>query len=85
MDLAYQVRNHFPDCEIIVSELSFEDSRNYRASAELAKSKLSFSPTYNIDDGIIELKKLLEEKRVKNVQDDRFYNENYLKRYIKVI
>jgi len=34
IDLAYQVRNHFPDMQINHTEMPFQDTRNYRVSSK---------------------------------------------------
>lgn len=79
IDLAYQIRNHFPDLEIHHTELSFEDSRNYRVSSKKAHEELSFDPIYSIDQGIEELKYLIETGRIKNLSSARYSNQAYLK------
>jgi len=78
IDLAYQVRNHFPDLKIELTEMKFEDLRNYRASSDRARSVLGFKPGHSIDDGIDEIKTLLETKRLKDVDNPRYSNEKFL-------
>jgi nucleoside-diphosphate-sugar epimerase len=79
VDLAYQVRNHFPDCTVERTDMPFQDTRNYRVSNKKAKEVLGFSAIHSIDDGIGELKYLLETGRIKDVQDKRYSNQLYLK------
>ncbi len=79
IDLAYQVRNHFPDLIIEQTEMMFQDTRNYRVTAEKAKQVLKFKPAYSIDDGIEELKYLIETNRIVNLEDPRYTNVSYLK------
>lgn len=79
VDLAYQVRNHFPDCQLDITEMKFEDSRNYRASSEKAINELGFDPIYSIDFGIEEIKKLVEENRISDIKNPKYYNEGFLK------
>jgi nucleoside-diphosphate-sugar epimerase len=78
VDLAYQVRNHFPDMEIEQTPMKFQDVRNYRVSSEKAQRLLNFSPCHSIDDGIEEIKKLLEQRRLKNVDNPRYTNQTFL-------
>jgi nucleoside-diphosphate-sugar epimerase len=78
IDLAYQVRNHFPDLEIQQTDLPFQDTRNYRVSSDKAKQYLKFNPTYSIDWGIEELKYLIETKRIKDLNSSRYSNQAYL-------
>ena len=78
VDLAYQVRNHFPDVIIEQTALTFQDSRNYRVSSEKAKTELGFVPSHSIDQGIEEMKYLLETNRLKDVTNPRYTNQLFL-------
>lgn len=79
IDLAHQVRMHFPDVEIVESDAKFEDSRNYRVDDSKARARLGFCPQFTVDDGIKEIKRLLEEGRLKNVDAHRYSNHAYIK------
>lgn len=81
IDLAYQVRNHFPDAEMKHTDMKFQDSRNYRVSAQKAKDVLGFNPVFSIDDGIDEMKHLIETRRIKDVSNPRYSNQLYLTQY----
>jgi nucleoside-diphosphate-sugar epimerase len=78
VDLAYQVRNHFPDLVIETVERKFEDTRNYRVSSDKAKNTLGFNPTYSIDTGIEEIKSLLEQGRLRDTENPRYTNQKFL-------
>lgn len=78
VDLAYQVRNHFPDVVIHRTEMKFEDARNYQVSSEKARRELDFSPHHTIDDGIDEIKRLIENGRIKDLKNPRYVNHSYL-------
>lgn len=78
IDLAYQVRNHFPDMVIEQTPMKFQDARNYRVSAEKAQKILGFKAAYSIDDGIEEIKELLDSRRLKDVDNPRYTNQAYL-------
>jgi nucleoside-diphosphate-sugar epimerase len=78
MDLAYQVRNHFPDLIIEQTPMMFQDARNYRVSSEHAQKTLGFKSVYSIDDGIEEIKDLLDSRRLKDVDNPRYTNQTYL-------
>jgi nucleoside-diphosphate-sugar epimerase len=81
MDLAYQVRMHFPDMEIERTERKFEDTRNYRVSSRKAEAELGFVPGVSVDTGIEEIKELLDEGRLIDVENPRYSNQVYLSRY----
>ncbi len=78
IDLAYQVRNHFPDLIINTTPTKFEDSRNYRVSSEKADKILGVKSIFSIDDGIQEIKELLDAHRLRNVDNPRYTNQAYL-------
>ena len=78
IDLAYQVRNHFPDIKIETTEMHFQDARNYRVSSAKAEQELGFRPRYSIDDGIEEIKELLTSRRLRDVDNPRYTNQQFL-------
>lgn len=78
IDLAYQVRNHFPDVAVETTAMKFQDTRNYRVSSAKARETFSFKPESSIDDGIDEVKELLETHRLKDVDNPRYVNQTYL-------
>lgn len=78
IDLAYQVRNHFPDMAIERSDVAFEDSRNYRVSSDKAQEELRFKAERSIDQGIEEVKELLDASRIRDVDNPRYTNQAFL-------
>jgi len=78
IDLAYQVRNHFPDMEIETTPMHFQDARNYRVNTDKARSVLGFKPGCSIDDGIEEVKELLVTGRLRDVENPRYTNQTFL-------
>ena len=78
IDLAYQVRNHFPDLVIEQTEMPFQDTRNYRVSSDKAQKVLGFKALSSIDDGIEEIKVLLDTGRLKDVDNPRYTNQGFL-------
>lgn len=81
IDLAYQVRNHFPDLVIRQTEMKFQDARNYRVSSEKAHRELGFSSRCSIDDGIAEIKDLIERGRLRDLSNPRYANQSFLEKY----
>lgn len=78
VDLAYQVRNHFPDVVIEQTPLKFQDSRNYRVRSDKANRILDFKATHSIDEGIEEMKRLVEDNRIKDLFNPRYTNQAFL-------
>lgn len=83
IDLAYQIRNHFPDCVIEATDMPFQDTRNYRVSSKKAKETFNFNSIHSIDDGIEELKFLVETGRIKDLDHNRYSNQKYLQEQLK--
>ena len=81
VDLAYQVRNHFPDLTIEQTEMAFQDARNYRVRSDKAIATFGFSPRCSIDDGIEEVKELVQERRIRDVDNPRYTNQSFLAKY----
>ncbi len=81
IDLAYQVRNHFPDMVIKQTEMKFQDARNYRVNSNKARSTFAFAPKYSIDDGIEQVKDLLVSRRLRDLDNPRYTNQKFLSMY----
>jgi nucleoside-diphosphate-sugar epimerase len=77
IDLAHQVRSHFPDVEMEVQDIPFEDQRNYRVRWAHAEEELGFEPHFTVDDGILEVKQLLLDRRI-DVDNPRYSNCGFL-------
>ena len=78
IDLAYQIRNHFIDLQIEQTPMKFQDARNYRVSSDRAQRILGFRPTHSIDEGIEEIKDLLDTRRLRDVDNPRYTNQAFL-------
>jgi len=79
VDIAQRIKKYFSGLHIDTSDEMFQDKRNYRVSSQKAMVELDFKPKFTLEDGILEIKKLLEEGRVKNAFLTRFSNYLYLK------
>jgi nucleoside-diphosphate-sugar epimerase len=78
IDLAYQVRNHFPDMVIDRTNVQFQDTRNYRVSSDRAVRELGFRADRSIDQGIEEVKSLLGAGRIRDLDNPRYTNQAFL-------
>jgi len=81
MDLAYQVRMHFPDMEIEHTDMPFQDTRNYRVKCDKAKNTFGYTSVHSVDEGIEQLKFLVETGRIKDLASPRYSNQAYLKEH----
>lgn len=78
IDLARDVKKHIPKLEMEIVDIKFQDARNYKVDSSKAVKTFGFKPKYTADDGIKEVKKLIEERRIRDVNNPRYSNQNYL-------
>lgn len=78
IDLAYQIRNHFPDLRIERQDVALRDARDYRVSSDRAHTELGFKAECSIDQGIGELKDLLDDQRIRDLESPRYTNQAFL-------
>jgi nucleoside-diphosphate-sugar epimerase len=78
IDLAREVEKHVPDLEMEIVDIKFQDARNYKVSSDKARTVLGFNPKFTAEDGIKEVKKLIEERRIKDVNNPRYSNQSFL-------
>lgn len=79
LELANRIKSIVPDSEIEQTEISFQDSRNYRVTSRKANLEFGFKPIWTIEDGILEVAKAVSEKRIKDVTNPRFNNSESLR------
>lgn len=77
-ELGQEVKDCFSDVKVETVDMKFEDLRNYRVSADKAVKAFGFSPKVTVKDGILELKKLFEEGRIKDLANPLYINQTYL-------
>lgn len=78
IDLANAVKKFVPDLEMEIVDIKFQDARNYKVNSDKARKTLGFAPKFGAEDGIKEVKKLIEEHRIKDVNNPRYSNQHYL-------
>lgn len=77
-ELSEEVKKCFPGVKVEIVDMKFEDLRNYRVNSDKAKKAFKFNPKFTVKDGIMELKKLFEQSRVKDLNDPLYINQTYL-------
>lgn len=81
-ELADRLKGQFPKLEVNRTETKFQDSRNYRVSSDKAREAFGFDPKRGVDEGIREVRTLVEEGRIKNLSSSRHSNQRYLKGFL---
>ncbi len=78
IDLAERIKNLFTDVQIEKVDMKFQDSRNYQADGTKLRKDFKFRPKYTVEDGVNEIKKLILEKRITDINDPRYTNQKFL-------
>ena len=79
IDLARKVIKRVPGAKLdTISDMKFEDVRNYRVTSLKARKTFGFKPKLRVEDGIGEIKQLMAEKRIKDLNHPKYTNEGYL-------
>ncbi len=79
IEIAERVEKAIPGSVIEKSDVKFQDNRNYRVSSDKARRELGFDPLLRVDDGIRELRALLEDGRVSDSFTSRYSNYLHLR------
>ena len=78
IDLAVKIQKLFNDVEIDKVEMKFQDSRNYQADGTKLRKDFKFRPKYTVEYGVNEIKKLILEKRITDINNPRYTNQKFL-------
>ncbi len=80
------MKDMFPEIELKLTDIAFEDARNYRVMAKKASLAFHYFPQYNIKTEVLKLKKIFEEQRICDINDETYHNGNFIKnKWIKKI
>jgi nucleoside-diphosphate-sugar epimerase len=83
LEVAEAVRARVPDARIDVTEMKFQDNRDYRVSSRKATEELGFEPQLRMDDGIVQVQQLIEQGRIRDLTSPRFSNYESLRPYLR--
>jgi len=82
LELAQKIKSIFPEVEIEQTQMAFEDLRNYRVDSSKAERDFIFKPHTSVEEEVYRMKVLFGDHRIKNVDDDIYYNTRYVKSLI---
>ena len=77
-DLGERIKVIIPDSEIIYTDISFQDARNYKVDTTKALVTYSFRPEVTPEEEIENLVKIFKQSRIKNIKDEVYNNGLFL-------
>ena len=81
IEIANEIKNKISDVEIETTPLPFQDARNYQVSSDKLKDATGFQATVDLTQGINEMYDLISSNRIKDINDPRYSNQNFLQKY----
>ena len=81
IDIAEKIKEKIGDVEIDITPMSFEDARNYQVSSEKLEGESKFKAEIGLEQGIDEIYELILNNRIKDINDPRYSNQNFLKEH----
>lgn len=81
IEIANEIKNKISDVEIETTPLPFQDARNYQVSSDKLKDATGFHATVDLTQGINEMYELISSNRIKDINDPRYSNQNFLQKY----
>jgi len=81
IDIAEKIKEKIGDVEIDITPMSFEDARNYQVSSEKLERESKFKAEIGLEQGIDEIYELILNNRIKDINDPRYSNQNFLKEH----
>ncbi len=78
IDIAEKIKEKIGDVEIDITPMSFEDARNYQVSSEKLERESKFKAEIGLEQGIDEIYELILNNRIKDINDPRYSNQNFL-------
>lgn len=77
--LADRIAEFYPGTRVEKTEIKFQDARNYKVGSDKARDAFGFSPKHDMDAGIREVGRLVEEGRIGDPSDVQYSNFDYLR------
>jgi len=80
-EIADVIKDKIKNVEIVTTPLPFQDARNYQVSSEKLKLASNFEAEVSLEKGIDEVFNLISSGRIKDINNPRYSNHNYLKTF----
>ena len=80
-EIADLIKDKISNVEIVTTPLPFQDARNYQVSSEKFKLASNFEAEVSLEKGIIEVFDLISSGRIKDINNPRYSNHDFLKTF----
>ncbi len=80
-EIADLIKEKISNVEIVTTPLPFQDARNYQVSSEKLKLASNFEAEVSLEKGIDEVFNLISSGRIKDINNPRYSNQNFLKTF----
>lgn len=81
LNLAKKIQASIPDANLEIKPSTVSKTGDYQMSSDKARRILGFNPKYSIEQGIEQVKAVIEDHRLKDITNPRYSNEAFLKAY----
>lgn len=81
IDIAEKIKEKISDVSIETTPLPFQDARNYQVSSDKLKLETGFEASIELTQGIEEMYNLISSNRIKDINDPRYSNQNFLQTF----
>jgi len=81
IEIAEKIKEKISDVSIETTPLPFQDARNYQVSSSKLKLETGFEASIELTQGIEEMYNLISSNRIKDINDPRYSNQNFLQTY----
>ena len=81
IEIAEKIKEKIPDVSIETTPLPFQDARNYQVSSDKLKRETGFEASIKLSQGIEEMYNLISSNRIKDINDPRYSNHNFLQTF----
>jgi len=81
IEIAKKIVDKVPNSIISTTPMKFQDARNYQVSSEKLREETGFQSKIDLTQGIDEVHDLISNNRIKNINHDRYSNQNFLEKY----
>lgn len=78
-ELGERISNIVENTNVIYTEISFQDARNYKVDNTKALTVFKYKPIVTVEEEVTRMVKLFEENRVDNPEDKIYHNGAYLR------